>query len=326
MKKILAVLPNSIAGSLIVRGFASGFRANGFYVLEKDFRKLTAEEISLFKPDMIFGYDYGFLMSDDIELKEFIKNYSKKCRLVHYFADEPDGRFAYVDKKELYEEYKTLNAKTFLWDKDFLSQIDNSEFLPLGVNTKAYRIEPVDKEYIISFVGRPLTDKRQKILAALIKHFGKKLNIFSYEKHFLQSLDDMKNKMLLDETEMDIYKSTYRGYLRTEKELARVYQSSLVNINITLQGTSSLNYRVFEVPASYGFLITDYVEDLEKNFHISRDLEVYRSIDDLIDKTEFYIKNQDIAEKIAVYGFSKVTKKHSYTARADMLLRACKFK
>ncbi len=326
MKKILAVLPNSIAGSLIIRGFASGFRANGFYVLEKDFRELTAQEVSLFKPDMIFGYDYGFLMSDDTELRSLIKSNEAKWQLVHYFADEPDGKYAYVNRSELYEEYKSMKTKTFIWDRDFLAQIDGANYLPLGVNTKAYRIEPVEKEYAISFVGRPLSDKRQKILAELIRQFGQKLNIFSYEKHFLQSLDDMKNKMLLNEKEMDTYKSAYRGYLCTEKDLARVYQSSIINVNITLQGKTSLNYRVFEVPASYGFLVTDHTEDLERNFVISRELESYKDIPELIDKIKFYLKNQYIAEKIAINGFSKVAKKHSYTARADMLLRACGLK
>lgn len=326
MKKILAVLPDSIAGTLIVRGFASGFRANGYYTAEKDFRDLTIEDIKKIKPDMIFGYDYGYLMSKNDELKNFIKEYSKQCKLVHYFADEPNGKLAYVKRPELYDEYKKTGALSFVWDRDFLYQLEDSIYMPLAVNTRAYRTEPVMKEYAISFVGRPLTDKRQRVLAALIKTYGRKINIFSYERHFLQSLDDMENKMLLNEKEMEIYKNAYRGFVKTEKELAKIYQGSLINVNITLQGTSSLNYRVFEVPASCGFLITDYVDDLKENFEISRELESYSTIGELIDKIDFYLKHQEIAEKIAIYGFSRVAKKHSYTARANMLIRACGLK
>ena len=327
MKKILNILPNSIAGTLILRGFSTGFRANGMYVLEKDFRELKIEDIEIFKPDMIFGYDYGFLMSENNELKHFIKENSNKYKLVHYFADEPEGKLAYVSHPELFDEYKTLNATTFIWDKDFLDCFENSHYLPLAVNANAYKPELNDRKiYDISFVGRPLTRKRQEILAALIKTFGKRVNIFSYERHFLQSLDDMKNTQLLDENEMEAYKNAYRGFLTTEKELAEVYRSSKINVNITLQGKSSLNYRVFEVPASCGFLITDYMEDLEENFEISRDLEAYRDIEDLIDKIRFYLKNQSIAGRIAVNGAIKTAKKHSFTARANTLLRICEFK
>lgn len=327
MKKILNILPNSIAGTLILRGFSAGFRANGMQVLERDFRELKIEDIEIFKPDMIFGYDYGFLMSKDEDLKNYIKERSEKFRFVHYFADEPDGKLAYVDAPQLFEEYKFLNATTFIWDKDFLEVFENSHYLPLAVNANAYKPEiGAPKTYDISFVGRPLTIKRQEILAALIKTFGKRVNIFSYERHFLRSLDDMKNTQLLTEEEMETYKNAYRGFLTTEKELAEVYQRSKINVNITLQGKSSLNYRVFEIPASCGFLITDYMDDLEENFEISRDLEAYRDIGDLVDKIKFYLKNPQIAERIAINGAIKTAKKHSFTARANTLLRICGFK
>lgn len=179
MKKILNILPDSIAGTLILRGFSAGFRANGMQVLERDFRELKIEDIEIFKPDMIFGYDYGFLMSKDEDLKNYIKENSEKFRLVHYFADEPDGKLAYVNTPQLFDEYKSLNATTFIWDKDFLEVFENSHYLPLAVNANAYKPEiGVPKTYDISFVGRPLTIKRQEILAALIKTFGKRVNIF----------------------------------------------------------------------------------------------------------------------------------------------------
>ena len=324
MKKILNILPNSIAGTLILRGFGAGFRANGMYVLEKDFRELKIEDIKIFKPDMIFGYDYGFLMSENADLRNFIKENSDKFKLVHYFADEPGGKLAYVNNPGLFDEFKTLKATAFIWDKDFLNCFENSHYLPLAVNSSAYKPEIREKKiYDISFVGRPLTRKRQEILAVLIKTFGKRVNIFSYERHFLQSLDDMKNTQLLNENEMEIYKNAYRGFLTTEKELAEVYQSSKINVNITLQGKSSLNYRVFEVPASCGFLITDYMADLEENFDISRDLETYRDAEDLVDKIAFYLKNQNIAGRIAISGAVKTAKKHSFTARANTLLGIC---
>lgn len=331
MKKILITTPNSIAGSLILKGFCAGFKSNGCRLLEKDLRELKIEDIKRFKPDIIFGYDYGFLFSNDTELKTFIKEYAAEngCKLLHYFADEPDGKYAYVDKPELFKEFKELIAKgklniaPFVWDREFTKQLEGAEYLPLAVNYKAYR--PTENtKYEISFVGRPLTDKRQKILAALIKTFGKKLSIFSYEKHFLQSLDDMRDKQFLSEEELDIYKSSYKGFLKTEKEIADVYYNSKININITLQGSSGLNYRVFEALASRAFLITDRMGDIEHNFIVSKELEVYDDVEDLIDKIRFYLKNQNIAQRIAIIGFADVIKSHGYTARARKILDSVK--
>ncbi len=327
MIKVLITLPNSIAGTLIMRGFKQGFKSNGCFVMAKDLRELTVDDIKKFKPDIILGYDYGFLFCDNDELKNYIIDNQNKFKLVHYFADEPQGKYACVNKPYLYEEFKKLNAYSFMWDRGFAKELPNCSFLPLAVNAKAYRIDEFDEHtptYAISFVGRPLGEKRQKILAALIKKFGSKVNIFSYERHFLQSLDDMKEKQFLTDKELDIYKSAYRGFLTTEQELAKVYANSFVNINITLQGKSGLNYRVFEVLASRGFLLTDDLEDIERNFLVSKELETYKDVYDLLDKTEFYLNNVNIAQKIATIGFTNVYKRHSYTARAKTILEKLK--
>lgn len=323
MKKVLITLPNSIAGTLILKGFRQGFKSNGCFILEKDLRDLEIDDIKRFKPDMIFGYDYGFLFSDDEELKKYILEHKTEYKLVHYFADEPDGRYAYVNKPHLFEEFKKIGAVSYMWDRDFVDDLPDCSYMPLAVNCKAYKSDLsnfIVPRFDISFVGRPLTDKRQKILAALIKRFGKKLNIFSYEKHFLQSLDDMRDKHFLSEDELDIYKSAYKGFLKTESEIAEVYANTKVNINITLQGKSGLNYRVFEVLASRGFLLTDDMEDIQRNFLVSKELEVYKDVDDLLDKTAFYLKNTDIAQRIAFIGYADVVKSHSYTARARRIL------
>lgn len=328
MKKVLLTMPDSIAGTLIFNGFASGFKANGCFVVQKDLRELTVSDIKKLKPDYILGYDYGFFLRGSKEVVDYLKSSENNAKLIHYFADEPNGKLAFVDKPDLYKIFydfakENKNVYTFLWDEGFVNSLPRAEFLPLAVNCKKYLPEE-GNQYEISFVGRPLTEKRQKILAALVRRFGKKLKIFSYEKHFLQSLDDMKNLQLLSDEEMEVYKSAYCGFLTTEKELADVYFNSKVNINITLQGKSGLNYRVFEVPASGGFLLTDEMEGIADYFEPSREIETYKNLEELIDKTEFYLKNPEIAQRIAVAGFNTVRKSHSYTARARFVLDSVK--
>lgn len=323
MKKVLITLPNSIAGTLILNGFAQGFKSNSCFVRVVDLRDLDVSYLKNYKPDIIFGYDYGFLFSDNEDLKSYIIENQNNFELIHYFADEPNGKYALVDKPYLYNDYLQINARTYIWEKRSVSAINNSKYLPLAVNYKRYRAEDSLK-YNISFVGRPLSDKRQLILSNLIKVFGKNLNIFCYEKHFEQSVQEMQNKKLLNINELEIYKSCYRGFLKTEQELANVYFNSRVNLNITIQGDSNLNYRVFEVLASRGFLLTDNMAELKDMFEISRELDVYNNIDDLIDKINFYLKNRDIAEKIGLLGFANVVKKHSYTSRVKMILEDLK--
>ena len=317
MKNILVILPRSIAGGLIMEGFANGFELNKCRVMKKIIDELTKEDIENFKPDMILGYDYSFLMDDNCT--QIIKNSDCK-NLVCYFADEPQGKFALGDKTQLYDELKKIKPKVFIWDKDFIGEFKDSTYLPLAVNSKKYRTEFSGYKYSISFVGRPLTDIRQKILCELVKVFKNKLNIFSYEKHFLQSVEEIKEKGLLDEDDLKVYSKCWHGFIKNEEDLAAIYNSSKINLNINLQGKSSINYRVFEVLASGGFLFTDEREDLGEYFKISKHLETYKNVNDLIDKINFYLKNLNIAQKIAQLGKFEVTENHAFSARAGSIL------
>lgn len=317
MKKILVILPKSIAGEIITEGFAAGFELNKCRVLKKNIDELKTEDLKSFKPDAIFGYDYSFLM--DANAVKLVEN--SLCKnIVCYFADEPKGKFALGDKDCLYHELKKFNPKIFIWDRNFLEDFEDSTYLPLAINPEKYLCDFSGYRYDISFVGRPLTEGRQKILAQIIKVFKNKLSIFCYEKHFRQSIDEMKEKNFLEDEELDIYSKCWKGFIEKEEELAKVYSSSKVNLNINLQGGESINYRTFEVLASGGFLLTDERECLKEFFAVAKNLETYNNISDLIDKTDFYLKNPNIAQKIALFGKVQVLSNHTFEKRAKILL------
>lgn len=300
-----------------MESFASGFETNKCLVSEKEVNKLTKEDIEKFRPDAIIGYDYSYLMNENC--KKIVEDYGCK-NIICYFADEPRSRFALGDRPQLYEELKKINPTVFIWDKDFVDEFENSYYLPLAASPVRYAIDFSGYKYSITFVGRPLTQKRQEILCDLVKVFKNKLNIFCYEKHFKQSIEEIKAKNLLDESDLSVYSNCWRGFIKTENELAEIYNASKINLNITEQGKSSLNYRVFEVLTSGGFLLTDEREDLGKYFVESKHLETYKNSADLIDKIDFYMQNLNIAQKIAQLGRFQCLEKHTFSARAREIL------
>lgn len=300
-------------------GLADGFKTNGCIVLSKVVDELTESDIKRFKPEMILGYDYSFLMDENCT--KLVKESGCK-NIVCYFADEPKGKFALGEKDSLYKELKKFEPKIFIWDKDFEQDFEGSKYLPLAVNSKKYRTAFDGYKYPISFVGRPLTDVRQRILCEIVKNFKNKLNIFSYEKHFRQSVEEIKEKNLLDEEDLEVYSKSWKGFIEKEEDLAKIYNSSKINLNIDLQGKSSVNYRVFEVLAAGGFLLTDEREDLKTYFDESKQLETYKNIPDLIDKITFYLKNTNIAKRIAHVGRFEVIENHTFSARAKSILQS----
>lgn len=317
MIKILILTPKSIAGKLIMESFASAFEANKCLVKIKPVEELSAADLEFFHPSFIMGYDYSYLM--DEKCTSIIERTNCKNHFF-YFADEPQSKFATGNKSGLYEKLKQIDSKIFIWDKDFKDEFEDCFYLPLAADPFKYAMSFESYKYAISFVGRPLTKKRQEILCELVKVFKNKLNIFCLEKHFLQSIEEIKELNLLEDAELETYSNCWKGFITEEASLAEVYNSSKINLNITEQGKSSLNYRVFEVLASGGFLITDERADLESLFSENNFFETYKNTTDLIDKIEFYLQNLNIAQKMAQLGRFKCIENHSFYNRAKIIL------
>ncbi len=308
-----------------MKSLASGFEALKQRVLVKEIDKVSADDLKYFKPDCILGYDYSFLTDENC--KNLVLN--SECKdFAFYFADEPKSKFALGDNSELHEELCNLNAtvNVFIWDRNFLHEFPSkpnfkNHFLALAVSPIRYAADFSQYNYEISFVGRPLTDKRQKILCELIKVFKNKISLFCYEKHFLKSLEEISSKNLLDDEDFNIYSNCWKGFIKKENELANICNSSKINLNITEQGKSSLNYRVFEVLASGGFLLTDERADIERYFEVSKQLETYKNTTDLIDKIEFYLQNLNISQRIAQLGRLECYENHNFVRRAKLILK-----
>lgn len=314
IKTILIILPKSIAGTLILKGLSLALNEIGYKIIIADIKNINDEIIKNYNVQIILGYDYSYLM--DNELNNLLSKY-QNIIFIHYFADIPTTPLSWGDKNiELYNilknKSKEKNTIIYIWDSNYLNCFKNAQFLPLGIHYKLYEREFEKYKYPISFVGRPLGIKRIELICQIIKKFKSNFNLFCYKPHFEKSLDYIMQNNLLDDINMDIYRNCYRGFLRDESELSFVYKSSKINLNITIQGINNINYRVYEVLASGGFLLTDNMEDIFKNFEVGKELEVYYNNYDLFDKISFYLKNDYIREKIAIKGYQKIKSNHSF--------------
>lgn len=100
-----------------------------------------------------------------------------------------------------------------------------------------------------------------------------------------------------------------------------VFASSKININMTAPNIETgIPLRVFDILGAGGFLITDWREDLKDCFTIGKDLEVYNGIDDLLEKTDYYLKHEDKRTAIAMHGFETVQSRHDYSVRIREIL------
>lgn len=107
-------------------------------------------------------------------------------------------------------------------------------------------------------------------------------------------------------------------------ELVKHYVASKIVLNISgwfTEKAYEMNQRIFDVPACGGFLLTDYMDELESFFKIGEEIEAYKSVEELIDKIQFYLKHEDIRERIAIKGYEKAQRLPTWKDWAKEVVR-----
>jgi len=104
------------------------------------------------------------------------------------------------------------------------------------------------------------------------------------------------------------------------EELSDFYRETAINLNTTsVQMSSSVNQRVFDCPASGGFLITDNQRDLEGLFDLDKEVVTYNSLDELRDKVAYYSKHPEERRTITQAAQRRVLAHHTHKNRLEML-------
>ena len=146
--------------------------------------------------------------------------------------------------------------------------------------------------------------ERVSILNRLGEAFGEKINLFTGS--------DSK----------EVHGISIHGPVNTITEMPLVFRNSRINLNTTTRSMKSgLAQRIWDVLGCRGFLLTNYQPEIEDYFQIGRDLEVYESQDELVDKISYYLEHEDKRLEIAQNGYQTVLQGHSTLNRIIEIIK-----
>lgn len=152
------------------------------------------------------------------------------------------------------------------------------------------------------YIGMKLANvERESILSALSAHF----DVTLYTHSDTSRLPDVHNM----------------GGANTLTEMPKIFHAGRINLNITMRPIETgLSLRIWDVLGCGGFLISNYQAEIPEYFEIGKDLEVYENTEDLIGKIDYYLHHDAERIEIALNGYEKVAKYHTYEARlAEMI-------
>lgn len=105
-------------------------------------------------------------------------------------------------------------------------------------------------------------------------------------------------------------------------EQLKVFQSSGVNLNVTLRSIESgVPLRVFDILSVGGFVLTDYRKDAEELFREDEEIVMFRTPEEMIDKLAFYTTHETERKRIAKNGHRRARAEYSYERMLEEILQ-----
>lgn len=159
-----------------------------------------------------------------------------------------------------------------------------AKWLPCGFSPLAFpKYEKVSKHYDICFIGHINSQHRIDTLDRAFREFPN----FFYGQRFFE-------------------------------EAADKFSDSKICLNVALN--DDVNMRCFEVTGSGGFLLTNRIPSLEELFIDGKEIVMYDSIDDMVEKAKYYLEHEEEREAIAQAGYARSMRDHQMSMRVDVIL------
>lgn len=165
----------------------------------------------------------------------------------------------------------------------------NSYYLPSGVDTGIFKIYPGEERNIdVGFIG---------------KNYG-----LPIRNDFISKLKEHSKEFSFEDPA--------EGSLFFEKA-ARFYNKCKIVVNDSQQ--NEITMRMFEATACGCLLITREVPYLDEIFEYNKEVVTYKTFDEMIEKINYYLENEEDRKIIAENGRQKTISNHGYYDRAKFI-------
>ncbi len=118
-----------------------------------------------------------------------------------------------------------------------------------------------------------------------------------------------------------------KGIFADLDQLPKIFCSSKINLNfsrvsVLWEGKRQVKGRVFEVTGCGGFLLTEYAPGLDELFEIGKEIDAFRTQEEMAEKVKYYLAHEKERAAIANAGLLRAQKDHTYAKRLGGLLQS----
>lgn len=117
-------------------------------------------------------------------------------------------------------------------------------------------------------------------------------------------------------TDYKLGKAHNCGKVDYYEEMPEVFTHSKINLNISLRSIrTGIPLRAMDIMGAGGFLFTNYQADMLRHFEPGKHFDYYVSVEEAVDKADYYIRHDDERSRIAAAAYEEMKNGHTYSTR-----------
>ncbi|MBQ7565201.1 MAG: glycosyltransferase [Lachnospiraceae bacterium] len=284
------------------------------------FDRAQYDRFSKYNPECIFHLPLASAVSRYNKVLEN-RSFLEESKMKQFRNDISFVGSLYNEKNPLNDAEKRISDYTRGFVDGLVNiqkQIYGTNLLEQSLNDRCVKeLKELLSEYFA--FDKPVEDPNRYIAAHSI------LGMELAEKERIETLNALaENYHVTLYTRSDtsrLKKVDVRGGIRTHTEMPLVFRYSKINLNMTVRPIETgLPLRIFDIMGCGGFVMTNYQEELADLFTIGEELEVYASLEELIEKCGYYLSHEEEREKIARNGYEAVKKAHTWELRVRQMI------
>jgi hypothetical protein len=177
-------------------------------------------------------------------------------------------------------------------------------------NTELYKGgEPRDPDIDVSFVGNINQANRRQYIKFLEQN-GVAPEVYG---------SGSKNGLVPFEKMIDVWHRSKINLHFTSLSYPKGFLVTPPNINLRIKQYKG---RILEVPLSGGFLLTEYMPDMEHFLKIGEECDVFYSKEDMLEKIKYYLEHDEEREKIAKKGYERCMSDYNFRSGLKKMFNA----
>ncbi len=239
---------------------------------------------------------------------------------------------------------------------DFDKIAAKSLHMQMAANPDCYKPRNIKFDYDVSFIGQRYADRGAWIASLIeaginVQVFGPrwdslgprvgnsglrdridKIKTIAKREGVVSAISFVRSKFSETKSKQkeDLILNGHIGPILEDSEMLNVFNSSKINLgfsNVFMNGRnaditlSHMRLRDFEIPMCGAFYMTGYTDEINEYFEIGKEVEVYKTSQELIDKCKFYINNESARKKIAENALIRSRKSHTWEERFKDLFK-----